>query len=348
MYPPKNNDLKEDFLKCIINFLKINANIDKFKEGIYYSIIYQENDMEKNKITYKNEDYYIKNITLSNGIIFPCDTYKDLWKNCYSDDSPLPLLCSCENNNSSEEEEEEDDDLKKNWCLLKSNLNDTIENIINVIINALSDDTIEKKYSSQPKCRDYFSGGQFEWYKTFEYQQPHLLLTVNLGKKQLISGKKTNWIIMSKSYDMIENINGKYVSKRVYKNIDKGVEEIYKEQLVYNYKPNNLFFGYDIYPILKTALVNNDKTILYNNTTYNLIDYKFCEVYNTDYYCGCSNSKCIDRTKEWGIKTFPIKETYYYDLRISCTPEWYIQIMIGSCKQYSNCYRFILEQCENI
>ena len=109
--------------------------------------------------------------------------------------------------------------------------------------------------------------------------------------------------------------------------------------------PNNLFFGYDIYSILKTALVNNDKIIFYNNTTYNLIDYKFCKVYNNGYSCGCFIGKCIDKTKEWAIKTFPEKETYYYTMDVSCTPEWYIQIMIGCCNQHSNCYRFILEQC---
>lgn len=342
MYPPVNNDLKEDFLKCILNFLKINDNVNKFKNS-YYGITYEDNDMENNKIIYNDEEFYIKNITFSNSKIIPCDTYKDLWKDCYDDNSPFPWPCPCENETYSSDEE--NDDIQKKWCLLKSNLNDTIENIVNEITNALSNFTIEKKYSSQPKSRDYFRGGQFQWYKTFEYQQPHLLLTVNLGKKQIISGKKTSWIKMCKSYNTIQNINGKDVSKWVTENIDKGVEEIYKDQLVYNYMPNNLFFGYDIYPILKTGLVNNDKTIFYNNTTYKLIDYKFCRVLETDYSCGCSYSKCIDETKEWAIKTLPEKESYYYQLHISCTPEWYIQIMIGSCKQYSNCYRFILEEC---
>lgn len=33
MSPPINNDLKEDFLKCILNFLK-NADINKLKNTL--------------------------------------------------------------------------------------------------------------------------------------------------------------------------------------------------------------------------------------------------------------------------------------------------------------------------
>jgi hypothetical protein len=324
-----NTDLKAGFLVHVMNFLNVESNRLKFRTHYSGSIVYDDvSDMENNKITYNEEDFYIINIDISNfGVIVPMDTYKAKWSNCYGSDTPLPYGCDCENE-STDSTTEHDPDVR--FLLEGETINDKIISVVDAITSALSDDTIEKRYSSQPKEHTCISGNQFRWLTTFEYLQPNIYIKVNLGKKQVLTGKRVHW-------QSSTEYTGRIVTS-------------YTNETVYSYMPNNMCFDYDIYPVLKSALVHDIDIITYppdsaeyESKSYKIVDYKFCKVYSADYFCGCFRGKCVDRPKEWAIENFPSDGSYRYNLYVSCTPERYIQLMIGSCGQYSNCFRFILK-----
>ena len=78
--------------------------------------------------------------------------------------------------------------------------------------------------------------------------------------------------------------------------------------------------------------------------TLKCIDYKFCRVHYDDRDCGCGYNWCTNMSEQEGFSKIPSKNTYNCHFNCSCTPEWHMQVQIGTCNTYNGyCARFIFE-----
>jgi hypothetical protein len=263
-------------------------------------------------IKYMNEEFYIIDLKITN---IPIDipkniNYKYIWNKC-DNSKPLPDECHCEDYYSDDEINNKPNiyymyDLYNKY----SDYNDKaiLFKSINAINTNIKYDGNDVIYISRPLIHSSYSGGQYTWQMIFNYSQPNLNINLILGPKR--------WIL------------------------DKGY--------TFNYSPicyNKDYFQDDFYLILKNSLINNLNIIEYKNIKYHIINCKFCKTNYRAFSCGCTHMSCCYMSKENFINIMPSKYGYRDNITITCTPEWYIQLQISSCHNYSGySARFILEE----
>lgn len=316
MIGPKNKILGKDFLKITIDYLvkesEFYGSLEEKKSSFEITHLSKINDSflkKKPCVNYNDEDFFITKINLTdkpirNTIV---KTYKYNWEFC--DKSSYQKDCCSDNDPNSEDSEDSDsEDLILCYSL-------DILNRKNI--------TYKGSYLSQPMSYTSTSGGQYNWTMGFIYIQDDISIYLELGAKRII--------------------NEKYIYGHTGTNLDTQLirEELYK--VVYNYKPSDLFFEDDFYSILKIPEFSRNYTFIYKDKKYKVIDYKFCNTVRDDRYCGCCLSYCNHMNEEDGFNKIKLKSSYRLHFTISCTPEWYIQLQIGSCCDYNLTARFILE-----
>jgi hypothetical protein len=269
-----------------------------------------------NRIVYDNEEFYITKIKISDRPLnFQMKTYKDIWSLC-DRCRPVPEYCDCEDFDQWSDDSFESVETKE----LKIA---DLKNLRILGLENLSNENI--RYFSQPALHSCWDGGQFEWVMIFNYSQENLNINLELGPKRYLKSER------------IVGWTGRFLETPIYK-IDDNL-------LVYNYMPDDLYFDQDFYPILKNCLIHDVKKIEYKNRQYEVIDYKCCQVKTRDFSCGCGYASCSPMSKEESITKFPLKCGYRRQFTYSCTPEWYLQVQISACNDYSGfCYRFILNE----
>jgi hypothetical protein len=313
------NLLPTNLLKIITSYVgtygpPINKTLGK--EFLYNVVQYlSKNDYIPEKeccIKYMNEDFYIVSMKIRNiPINIPKNIdYKHIWNKC-DNSKPLPNECHCQDSDS-DSDEDDNDKIDNNYNVydlynIYSKYNNKAISFesINTTIKYEGDDVI---YISRPLIYSSWAGGQYTWQMVFSYSQPDLNINLVLGPKR--------WIL------------------------DKGY--------TFNYSPicyNKDYFQDDFYLILKNSLINNIDIIEYKNIKYHIIDYKFCKTDYIHFCCGCIFNSCSYMSKEQFITIMPTKNGYRDRITITCTPEWYIQLQISLCNDYSGySARFILKE----
>jgi len=330
MIGPNNKQLGHDFLKVFLNHIN-SIDIDeypkcksmnltscdfKFNSKKFYKYF-----LEKyNFIIYNNNDicdeFRINDIYILdkefNQKIYT--SYKDKWNDCdLYHTKYIPSYCPyCDKWGEEESETSEEED-NNTYTFL------TINQLKNINIEYTNN------ISSYPNKMNWVGGRQFDFVMCFKYNQPNLHIYLELGtKRNIITNKK---ILDHSTNPKFEVIN----------------------QLVYDYRPSNLYFDNELYNVIKQTLIHYDKNkiikLYYKNIQYQLIDIKYTKTFNNDFSCGCGFNQCfsVDDINTI-INLLPEKHYYGTIVSISCTPEWYIQIQIGACENYCDfCLRIILE-----
>ncbi|ARF12503.1 hypothetical protein Klosneuvirus_6_65 [Klosneuvirus KNV1] len=332
MLGPNNKVLEKDFLVLLIECLKKSnsQSSEDIKKIHRWSDFYDSFDTikfydffikQQNTLIYNGEIFKIVSIAISNTEASRNRTYKDAWKRC---DTPNPSSvkafetyhCSCEDNyESSDEENNEENNRSMNIYSIDKFLKEYADKI-----------TYNGTYYSQPGPYYPVVGAQYNWNLIFNYNEmidgKVLDITVKLGPQ-------TRNIFVKK-------ITG-YTGSPLIPIIKSGNED------VNSYKPNNLYFDSNFFPLIKIALLSREKIFEYSGVNYKIIDSKFCSVKSDVFACGCCHNMCKPMSKTEGIKKIPTQISYRDDITVSCTPEWFIQVQIGCCNGGSYCARFILE-----
>lgn len=315
MIGPKNKTLSKDFLKITIDYLieesEFYDSLEK-RETYFSASTIHKSFLEKTPcINYNDEDFFITEIYITDKPIksdFSAEnyrsTYKYIWDFC--DKSSYQ---ECRSDYSDSESDSDSYFTQYSLDILKR-----------------KKITYSGSYFSEPMGGSSVGGGQHcDWSMGFIYIQDDISIFLRLGAKRIIN---------EKSWDSMIYEGG------------RGTPLITEElnKVVYNYKPSDLFFEDDFYVILKRQEFSRNYTFIYNDVTYKVIDYKFCSNVTEDRTCGCCSSYCVNMNENDGFNNLQLEsELDRLPFTISCTPEWYIQVQIGSCNGYGSTARFILE-----
>ncbi len=319
---PKNKVLGEDFLRKVLELLSnvdfVQADGPSFKNWSVNRFDNENEEFYKNfyatepKISHEGDELYITKIWLTKGSDWQSrgSSYKAIWQKC-DEQKPIPYRCDCEDSCSTSSVSEDDSE----FTLLPLSFIKTV------------DVTYKGEFHSGPTGTKYHAGGQCDWKFGFFYKQDDFELRLEMGPRRRINAKwLSGWRVSSgspASYPIIK-------------------EEV--DKLVFDYQPNNLYFEDDFYDILRDKLISCESLIDYKGWLYELLDWKFCDVDSYVRGCGCCPSFCNKRSKAWGVSQIPSKQTSSYNsFNFSCTPEWYLQLQVGSCNSSGCCARFILD-----
>lgn len=314
MFGPKNKILGIDFVKLVANSINEYSSLghfpyvgDQSTENNKYDVeqtakvMYRDYLNGEPKIIYNDEEFYITNLQITNK---PLHSYERLdYKselNMYNS-KELPTFCRCN------EDEDTDDD-------------DQVDEITILSLDSIAKIKFNGTCKSVPNME--------MWCLEFKYAEEDsgVYMKLHLGPKRHIKYKAIH------AHGSIGRVKTGYENPHY--GISQPIFAIDENKLVYNYRPNDLYFDEDFIKIIKNCISNKINIVHYNQVDYELLDYVFYAHKNSMFSCGCyyANSKVI--SSEEGIALMPNHLSYRYEFSFSFTLEWHIKVTFGSFQSF--------------